>query len=156
MNNPQYVKYTSTVQQPNLFENSQVVLSPLVVNKIYTNETPLLKQIPINANTVSHKKENRDNQQQEQSLNDYFKLKYGFYSPPEKKVLAKTDQRVSEEIENENYYPQNVNRSQNPSSLMERFRNQEQLDIMKAHMKKNCYVEFSTTQNSFTKLSENN
>jgi hypothetical protein len=85
----QYVKYTTSVQQPNLAGESQgIVLSPLVVNKIYTNDNPInVVKRPMKTNphertrmdTVSHRKDlKKDFYSTNQSLNDYFKMKYGF------------------------------------------------------------------------------
>lgn len=144
------MKYTSKVQQPNLAGESQnVVLSPLVVNKIYTNDAPMIQNIQNRAmknnpherkpmDRVPHKREMRDFSSNDQSLGDYFRLKYGFHSPPSElnhqrdnqhdiskygSVVCNTEDRPSEK----EYFQDEemkVNRSQNPS-LMERFRNQE-------------------------------
>ena len=120
--------------------------------------------------TVSHKKDMKGEFPSEAGLNEYFKLKCGY-----KAAMAPGDQ-----TDLRGYYTQQSNitdnrsedeqstdqradnrKSQNQSSLMERFRNQEKIDIMKAHLenkKHNLFVDFSSTQNSFQpySLSESN
>ena len=99
--NSHYVKYTSVVKQPG-HEQSGLVLSPLVVNKIYTSEntTPTVhnsvrppkkndKDIrkPRMHETVSHKKDMKGEFPSEAGLNEYFKLKCGY-----KAAMAPGDQ----------------------------------------------------------------